>query len=51
MLQDLAAAAFSGALEKVREAISKEMGAMAGGLGIPGLSGLPGFPGGFPGDA
>ena len=49
MLQDLAAAAFSSALEKVREVISKEMGAMAGGLGIPGLSGLPGFPGGFPG--
>jgi DNA-binding YbaB/EbfC family protein len=46
MLQDLVAAAFSSALERVKETISKEMGAMAGGLGI---SGLPGFLGGFPG--
>jgi DNA-binding YbaB/EbfC family protein len=46
MLQDLIMAAFSDGLEKVKEAISKEMGSMAGGMGIPGLSGLPGFPGG-----
>ena len=46
MLQDLVAAAFSSALEKTKEAISKEIGAIAGGIG---LSGLPGFPGGFPG--
>ncbi|GHV95833.1 nucleoid-associated protein, YbaB/EbfC family [Spirochaetia bacterium] len=45
MLQDLVTAAFSNALEKVKEEINKEMGAMAGGLGIPGLSGIPGFPG------
>ena len=46
MLQDLVMAAFTNGLEKVKEAISKEMGAAAGGMGIPGLSGLPGFPGG-----
>jgi DNA-binding YbaB/EbfC family protein len=46
MVQDLVMAAFSSGLEKVKEAISAEMGAAAGGLGIPGLSGLPGFPGG-----
>ena len=45
MLQDLVMAAFTSALEKVKEAISAEMGAVAGGMGIPGLSGLPGFPG------
>jgi DNA-binding YbaB/EbfC family protein len=51
MLQDLAAAAFSGAMEKIREGISREMGAMAGDLGIPNMpGGMPGFPGpGFPG--
>ena len=41
MLQDLISAAFSNALEKVREAINREMGGM-----IPG--GIPGFPG-YPG--
>ena len=45
MLQDLVMAAFTSGLEKVKEAISAEMGAVAGGMGIPGLSGLPGFPG------
>jgi DNA-binding YbaB/EbfC family protein len=49
MLQDLVTAAFSNGLEKIKEAITKEMGALAGGMGIPGLAGLPGFPGGFPG--
>jgi DNA-binding YbaB/EbfC family protein len=45
MLQDLVAAAFTGAMEKARERISREMGAMAGGLGN-----MPDFPGaGFPG--
>jgi DNA-binding protein YbaB len=48
MLQDLIAAAFTNAMEKVREAISREMGALTGGLNIPGIP--PGFPGaGFPG--
>jgi DNA-binding YbaB/EbfC family protein len=45
MLQDLITAAFSGALEKVKEAVNREMGAITGGFNIPGLSGLPGFPG------
>jgi DNA-binding YbaB/EbfC family protein len=51
MLQDLITAAFNNALEKVREAVNREMGALAGTLGIPGLPGMiPGFPGsGFPG--
>jgi DNA-binding YbaB/EbfC family protein len=50
MLQDLIAAAFVDAMEKIREAINREMGALAGGLGIAGMPGLPGFPGGgFPG--
>jgi DNA-binding protein YbaB len=51
MLQDLVAAAFTGAMEKIRERISREMGAMAGDLGIPNMpGGMPGFPGpGFPG--
>jgi DNA-binding YbaB/EbfC family protein len=46
MLEDLTAAAFTDAMEKVREAISREAGAV-----IPeGLQGMPGFPGtqGFP---
>jgi DNA-binding YbaB/EbfC family protein len=51
MLQDLVAAAFTDGMNKVREAINREMGAMAGALGLPGLPGMmPGFPGaGFPG--
>ena len=40
ILQDLIKAAFTNASEKAREAIRVEMGAMAGGLGLP-----PGFPG------
>jgi DNA-binding YbaB/EbfC family protein len=40
MIEDLVMAAFSNALEKTREAITREVGAMAG--GIPGLSGLMG---------
>jgi DNA-binding YbaB/EbfC family protein len=48
MLQDLVAAAFASGLEKVKEAVNGEMGAMAGGLGIQGL-GNTGFPPGFPG--
>ena len=49
MVQDLTAAAFTNAMEKVREAISREVGGMFPG-GIPGLQGLQGFPGmpGFP---
>jgi DNA-binding YbaB/EbfC family protein len=52
VLEDLVSAAIAGALEKVREAVNQEMGALASGLGIPGLGagGFPGFPGaGFPG--
>ena len=50
MLQDLITAAFSNGIEKAREAINRELGAMAGGLNIPGLANLPGNPGaGFPG--
>jgi DNA-binding YbaB/EbfC family protein len=40
MLEDLITAAFSNALEKTKETITREVGAMAG--GIPGLSGLMG---------
>ena len=39
LLQDLITAAFNNAMEKIREAISQEMGAM-----IPGLQGIPGMP-------
>ena len=42
MLQDLVMAAFSNGTEKIQDAIRSEMGAMAGGLNIPGLSGLMG---------
>jgi DNA-binding YbaB/EbfC family protein len=53
MLQDIIAAAFTDALEKIKERINQEMGLFAGGLGIPGAGssgGLPfGSPGGFPG--
>jgi len=45
MLQDLITAAFSNGIEKVRELINREIGAMAGGMNIPGLTGIPGFPG------
>ena len=50
MLQDLVAAAFTNALEKVREAVNREVGGMIPG-GIQGLQnfpGMPGFPGNFP---
>jgi DNA-binding YbaB/EbfC family protein len=47
MLQDLVAAAFNAAMEKVREAVNREMGALTGGLGLPPGAGFPGF--GFPG--
>jgi DNA-binding YbaB/EbfC family protein len=43
MLEDLIIAAFSNGLEKIRESIGREAGAMAGGLNIPGLSGLMGL--------
>ena len=46
MLQDLVRAAFSSAYDKIKEEISREMGAMAGGMNIPGM---PTFPGGLPG--
>ncbi|MDR2185301.1 MAG: YbaB/EbfC family nucleoid-associated protein [Treponema sp.] len=44
MLQDLTAAAFTSAMEKIKEAINREMGALAGlsGLGLPGFPGLGG---------
>jgi DNA-binding YbaB/EbfC family protein len=40
MLQDLIIAAFTDAMTKVREAISKEVGAMTGGMNIPGFPGV-----------
>ena len=45
-LQDLLMAAFNNAMEKIREAINKEMGSMLPDGMIPG--GMPGFPGNFP---
>jgi DNA-binding YbaB/EbfC family protein len=43
MLQDLVAAAFASAVDKIREALNREMGAL---MGLAG--GMPtGFPGGF----
>jgi DNA-binding YbaB/EbfC family protein len=42
MLQDLVTAAFNSALGNVKEAINREMGALAG---LPGgIPGMPGFP-------
>ena len=40
MLEDLVAAALNNAMEKIREAISQEMGAMAGmaGMNLPGFN-------------
>jgi hypothetical protein len=51
MLQDLVAAALNSALDKIREEINREMGAMVGmPNGIPGMpGGIPGMPGGIPG--
>ena len=43
MLQDLILAAFSSGMERIRETIGSEMGAMAGGLNIPGLPGFMGM--------
>ena len=43
MLQDLVMAAFSSGIEKIQESIKNEMGAMAGDMGIPGLSSLMGM--------
>ncbi|MDR2070812.1 MAG: YbaB/EbfC family nucleoid-associated protein [Treponema sp.] len=40
MLEGLITSAFANAMEKIKEAINREMGAMAGGLGIPGFSGF-----------
>ena len=37
MLQDLVCAAFNSAMDKVRDALSQEMGAMAG-MGMPGFN-------------
>ena len=45
MLQDLIRAACNNALEKVREAVNRELGTIL--PGIPGLSGIPGM--GIPG--
>jgi DNA-binding protein YbaB len=42
MLQDLIVAAFSNGHDNIREKLGREIGAMAGGMGIPGLSGLMG---------
>ena len=46
LLQDVITAAFNNAMEKIREAINRELGGMIPG-GIPGLPGMQGFPG-FP---
>ena len=40
MLQDLVMAATSSGIEKIREKINSEIGAMAGGI-IPGMGGMP----------
>ena len=48
MLQDLVAAAFTNAMEKVREAVNRELGSMLPGgmqgMNIPGMN-FPGMPG------
>ena len=46
MLEDLVAAAFTNAMEKVKEAINREMGGLIPG-GLQGMAGFPGM-GGFP---
>ena len=46
MIQDLIAAALNNAMEKIRDAINRELGSMIPG-GIQGIPGMPGFPG-FP---
>ena len=45
MLQDLIMAAFTDGMTKVKDEINSEVGAMAGGLNIPGFQ--AGFPGSF----
>jgi len=40
MLQDLIMAAFTDGMAKVKEAISGEVGSMAGGMNIPGFPGM-----------
>jgi DNA-binding YbaB/EbfC family protein len=40
MLQDLVMSAFTDVMEKIKETVSKEAGAMAGGLNIPGFPGV-----------
>ena len=42
MLEDLIVAAFSNGHDNIKEKLGREIGAMAGGFGIPGLSGLMG---------
>jgi DNA-binding YbaB/EbfC family protein len=50
MLQDLVAAAFTSAVDRVKEALNHEMGSLMGMAGMQGIPGMPpGFPGGFPG--
>ena len=43
MIQDLVTAAFNNAMEKAREAVNRELGAMLP-AGMQGLQGMPGFP-------
>ena len=44
LLEDLIKSAFTDGIEKIREAISRELGALTGSLGIPNLGGIfPGF--------
>jgi DNA-binding YbaB/EbfC family protein len=43
MLEDLIIAAFSNGHDNIRETLVREIGTMAGGFGIPGLSGLMGL--------
>ena len=44
MLQDLVAAAFTNAMEKIKEAVNREMGSLIPG-GMQNIPGMPGFPG------
>jgi len=41
MLQDLVMAAFTDGMAKVKEAINREIGSMAGGLNLSGMGNLP----------
>jgi DNA-binding YbaB/EbfC family protein len=43
LVQDLTAAAFASAMEKIKEAINREMGSLAGMAGFPGIPGFPGM--------